>query len=245
MTLLQETAGWLLDPANWQGPGGIPVRLLEHLAVSGISLAIALAIALPAGLFIGHTRRGVSLAVNLANVGRAIPSLALIGIVVPIGQAIDPDLGFKVYPTLVAMAVLAMPPILVNAYAGVAEVDRDLVEAARGMGFAERQILGRVEIPLALPVILGGIRSAAVQVVATATLGAIFGFGGLGRFVKDGVDRRDDGQLFGGVVLVALLALAIEGSLALAQRRAQRRSRVTTIAERTEEPGPASVALET
>ena len=209
---------WLLDPANWSGPSGIPVRLEEQVGISAISLLIAAAIALPVGLWIGHTGRGATLAINLANVGRAIPSFAAIGIVLPITQAIDPQLGFKVYPTLVAMVILAVPPILVNAYAGVAGVDRELVEAARGLGFRERQILVQVEVPIALPVIAGGLRSATVQVIATATLGAIFGFGGLGTYLVFGVAQRDDGMLLGGVFLVAALALVAEGAFALGQR---------------------------
>ncbi len=209
---------WLTDPANWSGPNGIPVRLGEHVTISVLSLLIASAIALPIGLWIGHTGRASTLAVNTANIGRAIPSLAAIGLLVPITQAIDPELGFKVYPTLIAMVILAVPPILVNAYAGVSGVDRELVEAARGMGLRERQILRGVEMPIALPVIAGGLRSASVQVIATATLGAIFGFGGLGRYLVDGVAQNDDGQLFGGVFLVAALALTAEGGFALVQR---------------------------
>ena len=138
---------WLTDPANWSGPNGIPVRLGEHVTISVLSLLIASAIALPIGLWIGHTGRASTLAVNTANIGRAIPSLAAIGLLVPITQAIDPELGFKVYPTLIAMVILAVPPILVNAYAGVSGVDRELVEAARGMGLHERQILRGVEMP--------------------------------------------------------------------------------------------------
>ncbi len=187
---------WLTDPANWSGPNGIPVRLGEHVTISVLSLLIASAIALPIGLWIGHTGRASTLAINTANIGRAIPSLAVIGLLVPITQAIDPELGFKVYPTLIAMVILAVPPILVNAYAGVSGVDRELVESARGMGLRERQILRGVEMPIALPIVVGGIRSASVQVIATATLGAIFGFGGLGRYLVDGVAQNDLGQLY-------------------------------------------------
>ena len=239
MTLLDKTIAWLTAPAHWTGTDGIPLRLAEHIGISVLSMVIAIAIALPPGLYIGHTRRGVSMAVGLANIGRAIPSLALIGLIVPITQAFDPGLGFFLYPTLFAMSILAIPPILLNAFAGVSEVDADLVEAARGMGFTESQILQRVEIPLALPVILGGIRSAAVQVIATTTLGAIFGLGGLGRFIVDGIAQNDDGQLFGGVVLVALIAISTEGSLALAQRLIARRRGVTTRARAVMEPGQA------
>ena len=209
---------WLLDPAHWSGPDGIPLRLGEQVGISAISLLIAAAIALPVGVWIGHTGRAATLAVNIANIGRAIPSLAAIGIIAPITQAFDPELGFKVYPTLFAMIILAIPPILVNTYAGVSGVDRELVEAARGVGFRERQILLRIEVPIALPVIAAGLRSATVQVIATATLGALFGFGGLGRYLVDGVAQNDNGQLFGGVFLVAALALLAEGGFALLQR---------------------------
>jgi osmoprotectant transport system permease protein len=209
---------WLLNPAHWAGPNGIPIRLLEQVEISAVSLLFAALIALPVGVWIGHTGRAATLAVNIANIGRAIPSLAAIGIILPFTQAIDPELGFKVYPTLIAMIILAVPPILVNTNAGVAGVDRELVEAARGMGFRERQILARIEVPIALPVITAGLRSATVQVVATATLGAFFGFGGLGRYLVDGIAQNDDGQIFGGVFLVAVLALLAEGGFALLQR---------------------------
>jgi len=217
MNLITVTAGWLTDPAHWTGPGAIPQRLVEHMGLSALALIIAIAIALPAGLAIGHTRRGSALAANLANMGRAIPSLAVIGIVLPFTAAIDPQLGFKLYPTLVAMIILAIPPILVNAEAGVASVDADLVESSRAMGMGEGLVLAAVEIPVALPVILAGIRSGATQIVATMTLGAIFGSGGLGRFLVEGIAQNDDGKIFGGVVLVAALALATEAAFALLQ----------------------------
>jgi osmoprotectant transport system permease protein len=219
MNILNQALTWLADPTHWQGVGGIPNRLFEHVLISAISLAIALAIALPIGLWVGHTRRHANLAVNAANIGRAVPSLAAIGIALPITVAIDPQLGFKVYPTVIGMVVLAVPPILVNAYAGLAGVDRELVEAGRGMGMRPHQLLLGVELPLAVPVIAGGIRSAAVQIVATATLGAIFGFGGLGRYLIDGYARSDNGQIWGGVVLVAGLAIATELVFLLLQRR--------------------------
>jgi osmoprotectant transport system permease protein len=219
MDLVSAVGTWFSDPAHWAGPNGVPYRLAQHVGISVVSVGIAGAIALPLGLYVGHTGRGQAFAINLANVGRAIPSLAAIALAVPFTQMLDPQLGFYLYPTLIAMIVLAIPPILVNAYAGVAEVDRDLVESARGMGLTERQILGRVEIPLAIPVIVGGIRSASVQVIATATLGAVYGLGALGGFIVEGVAQRDDGRLFAGVVLVALLALAAEGGLGLLQRR--------------------------
>ena len=218
MDLITETVAWLLDPHNWDGRTGVLVRLGEHVAFSGISLAIAMAIAIPAGIWIGHTGRFASLGANLANLGRALPSLAVIGLVLPVTAALDPQLGFKVYPTLAAMVVLAVPPILVNTQAGISGVDRELVEAARAMGMTERQVVRRVELPLGIPPILAGLRSASVQVIATATLGAVFGGGGLGRFLVEGIAQRDTGMTFGGVVLVAALALLVEGAFVLVQR---------------------------
>ena len=220
MDLVNAVIAWFADPAHWSGSNGVPSRLAQHVGISLLSVGIAAAVALPLGLYIGHTRRGQAVAINLANVGRAIPSLAAIALVVPFSQMLGTGLEyFNLYPTIVAMVVLAIPPILVNAYAGVAEVDRELVESARGMGMTEGQVLRRVEVPVALPVIVGGIRSASVQVIATATLGAIYGLGALGGYIVEGVAQQDDGRLFAGVVLVALLALTAEGGLALVQRR--------------------------
>jgi osmoprotectant transport system permease protein len=245
VTFVEQTITWLTDPAHWQGPGGIPARLVEHIALSLAALLIAAVIALPAGLMVGHARRGGGLAVGLATVGRAIPSFALMGLILPFTQAVDPAKGFTVYPTLFAMAALAIPPILVNTLTGITEVDADLVEAARGMGFTEGQLLRRIEIPLALPVILGGLRSATVQVVATTTLGAILAYGGLGRFIVDGIAQNDNGQLFGGVVLVALLALMAEGSLALLQRLIAWRQGVRPGPRPFRQPGEAPRPAET
>jgi osmoprotectant transport system permease protein len=218
MTIVDATIAWLTDPAQWTGPAGIPQRTLEHLALSGVSLAIAIAIALPAGIWIGHTGRFASFAVNLANLGRALPTLAVIGLVLPITAAMDPQLGFRVYPIVIAMVVLAIPPILVNAQAGIGGIDRDLVEAARAMGMHERQVVRRVELPLAVPAILTGIRSAAVQVIATTTLGAIFGAGGLGRYLVEGIAQLDTGMTFGGAFLVTALAVVVEGAFILGLR---------------------------
>ncbi|MEK6719391.1 MAG: ABC transporter permease [Chloroflexota bacterium] len=224
MDALTATVAWLLDPAHWSGTDGIPIRLWEHVWISALSVLTAAVIALPIGAFIGHTGRAASLAINLANIGRAVPSYAILVIVLPISLRLAPDLGYppawglSEIPTFTAMTLLAIPPILVGTYAGLREVDRDLVEAARGMGMRERQILSRLEVPLALPVILGGVRTAAVQVVATATLGAVVAYGGLGRYLIDGIARNETDRLFAGVVLVAALALAVEGGFALIQR---------------------------
>lgn len=220
MDLLARTFNWLADPAHWSGPTGIPTRLIEHVGLSGASLLIAMAIALPVGLWIGHSGRFAWLAVSSANLWRALPSLAVIAIVLPITAALDPQAGFKIYPTVVAMVVLAVPPILVNAQAGVAGVDRDLIEAGRGQGMSEWQILARVELPLAVPVIVAGVRSAAIQIVATATLGAILGFGGLGRYLVEGFaqfGRGGDAAVVAGAILVAALVIAVEAAFAVAQ----------------------------
>lgn len=221
MDLLARTFAWLADPVNWAGPNGIPARLAEHVGLSAASLLIAFAIALPVGLWIGHTGRFTWLAVNSATLWRALPSLAVIAIVLPITTALDPQAGFKVYPTVVAMVVLAVPPILVNAQAGIAGVERDIVEAGRGQGLSEVQILTRIELPLAVPVIVAGIRSAAIQIVATATLGAILGFGGLGRYLVEGFatfSLGGDARVVAGTVLVAALVIAVEAAFAFAQR---------------------------
>ena len=220
MDLLARTFAWLSDPVHWAGPNGIPARLAEHVGLSAVSLLIAMAIALPVGLWIGHTQRFVWLAVNSANLWRALPSLALIAIVLPITAALDPQAGFKVYPTVVAMVVLAVPPILVNAQAGVTGVERDMVEAGRGQGMSEWQTLTRIELPLAVPVIVAGIRSAAIQIVATATLGAILGFGGLGRYLVEGFatfSLGGDAEVVAGAILVAALVIAVEAAFAAAQ----------------------------
>jgi osmoprotectant transport system permease protein len=220
MNFIADAAAWLADPANWSGAAGIPTRLLEHLAVSMTALALAVTIALPVGLLVGHTKRGAAAVVNLANLGRALPTLALITIVLPVTAAIDPQLGFKVYPTVIALVVLGIPPILVNTYVGIAGVDAELVESGRAMGLREDQVLRQVEIPVALPVIAGGIRASATQIVATATLGAIFGGVGLGRYLVEGIAQNDNGKIFGSVTLVAILCLTTEVVFALIQRRA-------------------------
>jgi osmoprotectant transport system permease protein len=223
---MNEAIAWLTDPASWQGETGIPFRLLEHLAISGASILVATLIALPVGLWIGHTGRGANVAINVANIGRAIPSYAVIVIILPISLQLSPEYGLDLIPTFLAMVLLAIPPILVNAYAGLREVDRDLVESARGMGLRERQILSRVEVPLAAPVIMGGFRTAVLNVIATATIGAVVGFGGLGRFILDGRAQgiAGTGELIGGAIIVSVLAIGVDLLLAVVQRGLARRA---------------------
>jgi osmoprotectant transport system permease protein len=218
MTLLLDTARWLADGAHYQGSDAVQVRVLEHLALSGLAVLIGVAIALPIGLVLGHTGRLGFLAVNVANLGRALPSLALLAFALPLAFALGLGLGF--WPTLFSLIPLALPPILTNAWSGVRAVDRDVIAAARGMGLSEAQILRRIEVPLALPLILAGMRTAAVNVVATATLGALVAGGGLGRYIVDGLGLREYDRLFAGALLVAALAIAVEVIFATLERRA-------------------------
>ena len=206
MNVVNEVFTWLTDPAQWSGPDGIPVRTLQHLWYSLLATAIAAAIALPIGVFIGHTGRGALLAVNLTNLGRAIPSLGIIILMFTL-------VGFGIVPVLVTLTALAVPPIVTNSYIGVRSVDRDVREAAEGMGMRGRQVLWQVELPVAMPLIMAGIRTSTVQVVATATLAAYVGLGGLGRYLIDGFSQRDLPEVVGGAILVAVLALLIELAL--------------------------------
>jgi osmoprotectant transport system permease protein len=214
-----DIVAWFLEPAQLSGNGSIPQRLFEHVALSAAAIVTATIIGLPIGLYIGHTRRFASLAINIANIGRALPSYALVVMILPISLTISPEYGLDPIPTFVAMSLLAIPPILIGAYAGLRSVDADLVEAGRGMGLRARQILTDIELPLASSIIVGGFRTATLQVIATATIGAIVSGGGLGRFIVDGIHNQDYTQVLGGVILVATLAIGIDVILAFVQRR--------------------------
>ena len=167
MDFLGSVITWFADPAHWRGDDGIPVRVWEHVQLSGLAVGIAAAVALPLGLYLGHTGRGGFVAINVANIGRALPSLALIALGLVASIALGLGLGF--WPTLFALVPLALPPILTNTFVAMRAVDADTIEAARGMGLREAQVLRQVELPLALPLILGGVRTAAVNVVASVT----------------------------------------------------------------------------
>ena len=221
MNLLGDVARWFTDPAHYQGTDAVQTRILEHLEVSGLAVLVGLLVALPVGLYLGHTGRLAFVAVNVANIGRAIPSLAAIALAIPIaGTLLGVQHGLGFWPTFLALIPLAIPPILTNAYVAVRGVDKDVIEAARGMGISEAGILRRIELPLALPLILAGIRTAAVNVIATATLGALVAFGGLGRYIVDGLALQEYDRLFAGALLVALLAIAVEVALSTFERRA-------------------------
>lgn len=212
MNLLGDALVWLNDPLNWQGKTGVPFLTYEHLYISFFAVLIAAVIAVPTALVLGHVGRGGGLTVVVSNVSRAIPTLALLTIFAATA------IGFGNRATIIALAVFAVPPLLTNTYVGIREVDRDVVEAARGMGLSERSVLLRVELPLAVPLIAAGFRTAAVQVVATATLAALVGGGGLGRIITDGFGQQDRPQILAGGILVAMLALLTEGALASVQR---------------------------
>lgn len=211
MTFLFKVVAWFADPANWTGSGGIPTRLLEHLQISGESVAIAGVIALPIGIVLGHYGRFGALALNVSNVGRALPSFGILVIAFQV-------FGLGDLPIIIALTALAIPPMVTNSYVGMREVDPDIKEAARGMGYRELAQLLRVELPLAVPLVMAGVRTSAVQVVATATLAAIIAGGGLGRYIIDGYGQQVYTEVFAGALLVALLALATELSLAGLER---------------------------
>jgi osmoprotectant transport system permease protein len=222
---MEQLVTFLTDAANWQAETGIPNRLIEHIFVALFAVALASAIALPLGFYIGHTGRLQLLGINLANIGRAVPSYAVMVMLLPVMLGLapvlgyDPRLGLRFLPIFIAMVLLAIPPILVATYAGLQQIDRDLTESSRGMGMSERQVLANVELPLASPVIVGGFRIALLQVIATAAIGAYLAGGGLGRFIIDGIARRDNGMLYAGVLLVMLLAIGSDVILLLVQKR--------------------------
>ncbi|QNG37452.1 ABC transporter permease [Geodermatophilus sp. Leaf369] len=209
MSVVGDAFLYLNDPVNWTRPRGILDLAGQHLQIAGLSLGIALVVAVPLAVVLGHTGRGGALTVGLANVSRAVPTLAILTIF-----AVTP-IGFTIWAPVIALTVFAIPPILANTYVGFREVDRDVVESARAMGMSEKQVVFRAELPLAVPLMMTGIRTAAVQVVATATLAALLGGGTLGSVIRTGFARQDNGVVMAGALLVALLALITEVLLAL------------------------------
>ncbi len=224
---------FLFDGSNWSlsGDSSIPVRLAQHLEYTVLTMVISAVIALPIGLLIGHTNRGAFLAITLGNLGRSLPTFGLVLLLVTWR-------GIGLVPLLISLVVLAIPPILAQTYAGIRAVDPSAVDAAVGMGMRPTQVLLRAELPMALPLIIGGLRSALLQVIATATVAAYAGLGGLGRFLIDGLSRNDYGQIFAGALLVAVLAIALDYlsagveravvSPGVRERRGRRRDRVET-----------------
>lgn len=216
MSAFSEVIDYLTTSDNWWGRNGIATRLGDHIRISVSATAAAAALALPPAVWLGHRRRGGVVAVAVVNIGQAVPSFAIISLALAVSLRYGYGIGF--WPTFVALVALALPPIFTNAYAGVVAVDPAVVDAARGMGMREGEVLRRVEIPNAMPLVLTGLRLSAVQVVATATLGAFVGFGGLGAFINEGFRQQHDGKLLTGAVLVAVLAITTEFALGLLRR---------------------------
>lgn len=211
MSLLVEAWMWLVDPLQWSGSAGIPQRLVEHLAYSGIVLLAALILAVPVGVVIGHTGRGAGAVIGAAGALRALPTLGLLTLFSLL-------IGLGLTAPLLALIILAVPPVLTAACAGVAEVPPAIKDAAAAQGMTPGQVLTRVELPLAIPVLMGGIRNAALQVISTTTVAAYINLGGLGRYLIDGLAVRDYGRMLGSVLLVAVLAILVDIVLSLIQR---------------------------
>ena len=202
MSYFSYAWGWVTQRVNWHGSGDIPQQVLAHLGYAGVSLLIAAVIAIPAGVAVGHTGRGAVFVVNLANGWRAIPTLGLLVLLAVY-------FTFSSLTWLVPLTVLAIPPVLVNVYEGVAGVDPGVRDAAKGAGMTAWQQVTRVEVPIALPLILVGLRTAAIFVVATATLVAYIGFGGIGRFIFDGLYQDNYGPVAGGALVLMVLAVLV------------------------------------
>ena len=217
MELLGDLVSWFLDGANWTGSTGIPNRVWEHIQISVMATAAAAAIALPPAMWLGHHRRGGFLAVAVVNVGRALPSFAIMALFLPISIRLGLGLGF--WPTMLALFALALPPIFTNTYTAVREVDPALVEAARGMGMTEGEILRGIEAPMSAPVILAALRVSAVQVVATAPLAALVAWGGLGRYIVDGFAVQDNSATSRPPARTRTLSVGTELLLGVVERR--------------------------
>lgn len=209
--MLADFLSHVRDPNAWMGPEGLVARIVEHLQYTGAALGTATALALPLGLYIGHTNRGASLVTTLANAARALPVLGLLLLAV-----LATSIGFG--PVLLVLVVLGVPPILSSTYAGIRNVDPSVTDAARGIGLAEWAVLLRIEIPIALPLIFSGIRAATLQVISTATIAAVVALGGLGRPLLDSIALRDYPQAITAALLVALLAIGLDLLLAVTSR---------------------------
>ncbi len=217
MEFLGDVVAWFLDGENWTGATGIPNRVWEHVQISVMATVAAAAVALPPAMWLGHKRRGGFLAVAVVNIGRAVPSFAIMALFLPISIRLGLGLGF--WPTMLALFALALPPIFTNTYTAVRDVDPALVEAGRGMGMTDGEVLRSIEAPMASPVILAAIRISAVQVVATAPLAALVAWGGLGRYIVDGFSVQDNVRVLAGGILVALLSVATELLLGAIEKR--------------------------
>ena len=215
MNYLRQAFSWLTDSSNWSGASGIPARIGEHLLITAIVVGLAAAIAVPVGVLVGHTRRGAAAVGAVTGAARSIPTLGLLTV---FGLAF----GIGLKAPVLALVILAIPSLLAGTYAGIQAIDPAIPSAAKAVGMSPAQVIGKVEIPLALPVIVGGIRAAVLQVIATATLAAYISDTGLGRYLFSGLKPRDYTQMLGGAFVVILLALLMEVILASLQRAATR-----------------------
>lgn len=217
MSAIGEFIDYITTAGNWTGPKGLWRLTLNQLLVSGIAVTVAAVIAIPAGLGFGHTRRGGLTAMSVANIGRALPSFAVL--VLAFGVFSQAGRGLSIWPTAVALTLLAIPPMFTNTYTGVRGVDPGTLDAAAGMGMRRIQQLLKVEAPIALPLVMTGLRVSTTQVVATATLGAWVGFQCLGTLIFEGFAQQDDGKILTGAIFVSALTIAIEVALARLERR--------------------------
>jgi len=225
---------YLTDGANWSGNQGMAVYLVQQLLLTATSVAVAAVVGLPLALWLGHLGRGGALAINISNIGRAVPTFAVLVIlsVGPLGIDELGPYGRAGLATLASLLLFALPPIVTNAYVGMREVDRDVVESARGMGMRGGEVFRRVELPLSLPLILTGLRLAVVQVWATATIAALVAGPGLGNVVTQGFTSNDTAQVVAGALLIAVIAVVLEGVMAGLERLLDPRRAARTAARR-------------
>jgi osmoprotectant transport system permease protein len=213
--LWTEALAWLFSAEQYSGPGSIPQRVMEHLYYTGLSVAIAAIIAIPIGYFIGHTGRGGVFLVGITGAARALPSFGLILLLVVLMGVSQRETA-----SIIALVLMGIPPLLAGAYAGVSQIPRSVIDAARAQGMTERQILFTVEVPLSLPLVLGGLRGAVLQIVATAILVAYVGLGGLGYDIIQGIPLRRFDQTIGSALVIVIVALLLDGVLAVATKLA-------------------------
>lgn len=243
MDALEELWRFISTESNWWGRNGIANRTWAHVQISVLALGIAAVLAVPPAAYLGHIRRGGLLAVSVVNIGRALPSFGILALAFPLSIQFGLGLGF--WPTLVPLVLLGIPPIFTNTYTGIRGVDPGIVESANGMGLRARQVLTKVEIPIAVPLIVTGLRVSAVQIVATATLGALVGFSALGSFITEGIAQFDDGKMLTGGLLVALLAILTEVGFSVLERTLTpwARSRRRLVPSATQTPTPTAPAV--
>lgn len=218
--MLGEALRYLFDGSHWSEQNGLTDQLVQQLLLTVVSLAVCLVVAIPLALWLGHLGRGGAVAINVSNIGRAVPVFAVLVIlsVGPVGTDELGAFGRAGLATLISLVLFGLPPLITNAYVGMREVDRDVVESARGMGMSEWRLFRRIELPLAMPVVMTGVRIALIQIWATATIAALVAGPGLGNTITEGFVKQDYAQVLAGSILVAVLALMLEAVVVLAER---------------------------